>query len=481
MFMADQVTRIKVFVASPGDVQRERAQMEVVVNNLNLAFEPHKRVLELVRWETHVHPDAGRPQDVVNRQIPEYDIFIGVMWKRFGTPSDKWASGTEEEFRRATEAYKTGKCRHVAFYFSEAPAAFQSFTDEEFEQINKVRSFRAEVERENLVAKYASSEVFGDVVQKHLTRILNNWSPDTPPVNPVVHPTRFTVFVADVNEGLATLQRSIIERLDEAHIEVLRPPARTGQSQDLERLQRTIAEAHVSVHLLNDRTDPGVQQQLETAFDHAQRQCIWTPSGMSVSSNPVLTSRIGDAERRQEKTPKWTLLRVERRDARQAVLEHIVKERERWERAGARKVLINVNKKDANPAEDLISHLTAGGEIEAITDGMDDQPDLAEFEAKLLKSKGVIFVFGKADLEWVRRRIIKATQIVAAKDYSIKTWCVYLAPPPPKDAEEAMFKLPARPPGPLVWIDNTHGRALKDESESLKQLRADLVSASSPA
>ena len=98
--------RVRIFVASPSDVQSEREQLAKVINELNLtitAIAPEKRVLlELVRWETHVSPSLGRdPQDVVNRQIGEYDLFVGILWKRMGTPTAVATSGTEEEFNRA--------------------------------------------------------------------------------------------------------------------------------------------------------------------------------------------------------------------------------------------------------------------------------------------------------------------------------------------------------------------------------------------
>src|SRR5437870_2760491 len=78
-----QYRKIRIFVASPGDVQSERDQLVKVVRELNLtigAIAPEKNVvLELVRWETHVHPGLGSDaQKVVNSQIGEYDIFVGL-------------------------------------------------------------------------------------------------------------------------------------------------------------------------------------------------------------------------------------------------------------------------------------------------------------------------------------------------------------------------------------------------------------------
>ncbi|PYL26201.1 MAG: hypothetical protein DMF37_02915 [Verrucomicrobia bacterium] len=40
-------------------------------------------------------------QDVINHQLAEYDIFLGIMSCRFGSPTKRAHSGTEEEFNRA--------------------------------------------------------------------------------------------------------------------------------------------------------------------------------------------------------------------------------------------------------------------------------------------------------------------------------------------------------------------------------------------
>ena len=115
--MTEKVTKVRVFIASPGDVQKERDSLPAVIEELsrttgrNLGF-----VIELVRWEIHCYPAMGRPQGVINEQIGDYDIFIGVMWKRFGTPTGKADSGTEEEFNLAYEDWKRDNKLHIAFY-----------------------------------------------------------------------------------------------------------------------------------------------------------------------------------------------------------------------------------------------------------------------------------------------------------------------------------------------------------------------------
>jgi hypothetical protein len=175
--MAIHVKKVRIFVASPGDVQSEREQLFKVINELNLtisALAPEKGiVLELVRWETHVHPGIGADaQKVVNAQIDEYDIFIGILWKRMGTPTTTSQSGTEEEFLQAYARWEKNKSFPVLFYFCQQTFAMPRGRDE-VEQLGKVAAFREDLASKGLlVGDYADHESFSDVVRPHLLLVL---------------------------------------------------------------------------------------------------------------------------------------------------------------------------------------------------------------------------------------------------------------------------------------------------------------------
>jgi hypothetical protein len=172
--------RIRIFVASPGDVHSERDQLGQVVRELNstlAALVPELGlVVELVRWETDAHPGLGTDaQDVVNRQLPisEYDIFIGIIWRRFGTPTKRAGSGTEEEFRIAHDSWKRSRRpREILFYFCQAPVSPQ-MTAEEFKQLEQTSQFREELSREGLVWDYADHVNFADLIRPHLVRVIS--------------------------------------------------------------------------------------------------------------------------------------------------------------------------------------------------------------------------------------------------------------------------------------------------------------------
>lgn len=166
------IQKIRVFVASPDDVRSERDQLGHAIEELNTTL-GHDRgvVVELIRWETHGHPGMGRPQQVFNEQVGEYDVFIGIMWKRFGTPTGEAQSGTEEEFRLAYRAWEEERLRDILFYFCEQP--WMPGSADELEQMGKVLEFRNSLRNgKALVWSYTDRERFADVVRPHLARVL---------------------------------------------------------------------------------------------------------------------------------------------------------------------------------------------------------------------------------------------------------------------------------------------------------------------
>lgn len=111
--VADVRTRLRVLVASPRDTATERARLPKAIEEIDLTTaDAAGAILELVRWETHSWPDFGvDAQDVVNRQVGQADIYIGVIWKRLGTPTGRAESGTVEELELALERKRQGEKR----------------------------------------------------------------------------------------------------------------------------------------------------------------------------------------------------------------------------------------------------------------------------------------------------------------------------------------------------------------------------------
>lgn len=176
--MPEDVKKVRVFVASPNDMQSEKAQLSAVVQEINITHGQYKGfILDLVEWKTHSYPAMGRPQGVINQQIGSYDIFIGIMWKRFGSPTGEAESGTEEEFRAAYKIWEYTGAPHISFYFCQAPSAPPK-TSGEIEQLSKVLRFHNEVSEKGLVYEYQEHAGFADAVRPHLIHILNKMFPN---------------------------------------------------------------------------------------------------------------------------------------------------------------------------------------------------------------------------------------------------------------------------------------------------------------
>lgn len=155
-------------MASPGDVGVEREAVGSVAAELNQTQGADlDYILEVVRWETHAAPGGGRPQQVINDLLGQYEIFVGIMWCRFGTPTSVAGSGTEEEFKLAYAAWEQDNTRPLMFYFCKK--AFMPPRDlEEIEQIRQVALFRKNLEGKALIWDYDGPEAFKDQLRPHL-------------------------------------------------------------------------------------------------------------------------------------------------------------------------------------------------------------------------------------------------------------------------------------------------------------------------
>ncbi len=178
---------VSVFVASPSDVADERARLEEIVAEINNTWAAEMRIrLELIRWETHAFPGKGEDaQAVINEEIPDnYDIFFGLMWHRFGTPTKRAGSGTEEEFSRAkTRHDKEPSAVKIMFYFKDAPVAPSKL---DTAQLNKVQAFKKSLGEEGVLHwTFTDLQSFEALVRLHLQRQLQAYSRSiTSPASP---------------------------------------------------------------------------------------------------------------------------------------------------------------------------------------------------------------------------------------------------------------------------------------------------------
>ena len=175
---ARTIIEIPVFISSPDDARDERMILEEIIPNLNIIFSKHLGLrLDLVKWETHCTPGISTDvQSNINEQIKDdYDIFIGIMWKKFGTPTPRSGSGTIEEFERAYARYKQDpNALRVMFYFKDTPPSSMSELDPD--QLALINEFRRKLgEKGVLYWTFKSEMEFQSLIQMHLSLRLFEW------------------------------------------------------------------------------------------------------------------------------------------------------------------------------------------------------------------------------------------------------------------------------------------------------------------
>lgn len=254
--MARNVTKIRVFIASPGDTIEERKAASEVVEELNKINTSDNIELELIKWETHTYSGIGEDaQEVINRQInDDYDIFVGLMWKRFGNPTKRADSGTEEEFLRALEIHKS-KARpiKIMFYFNQTPIPPKEI---DIKQIQKINEFKEKLQQfgvyhwdystvkqfEGLlrvqVSKSAKELIDELKIEKtDLVKVENNQEEDEPGLFDLIeHATDDFVEIQSILERMTELMTDLGEKTNKRAAELNSIDKRTTKPQELKRL-----------------------------------------------------------------------------------------------------------------------------------------------------------------------------------------------------------------------------------------------------
>ncbi len=173
--MARTTTNLQVFISGPGDTSREQQLVARTIRSMNQSQMKYLGItLQSLSWKEDLRADFGiYAQDVINRQFSDkWDIYVGVLWARHGTPTPKAQSGTEEEFDLAYERWKADNtsCK-IAVFFSEAPIP----PTVDAEQLQKVQAFRRKVEASGGVyTTFANTEDFIFKIRDYLSDVTSS-------------------------------------------------------------------------------------------------------------------------------------------------------------------------------------------------------------------------------------------------------------------------------------------------------------------
>lgn len=163
---------IKIFLGSPGDLNDEREAAFRVVEEVNKNHADFWGCqVELVGWEDTL-PRFGRPQEIINQDLEQCEYFLGMMWKRWGTPPDKqgkYSSGFEEEFSCSLDRRKREGVPEIALLFKEVSSEWLEDPNENLKQVLKFKSEIIE-NKELLFYEFKERKDFEVLVRRIITQ-----------------------------------------------------------------------------------------------------------------------------------------------------------------------------------------------------------------------------------------------------------------------------------------------------------------------
>jgi hypothetical protein len=164
-----------VFLSTPSDVFSEKKFAIEIVNEWNATRGRISNVhFQILTWENVVSSSVSdRPQSVINQQIGDsYDMYLGIMWHRFGTPTGVAESGTVEEFDRALDRFRNGENLRLAMLFKTSSDTIDNIDGI---QLNKVKEFKERFGNEGGIYNNFKDN---DEFRRAFTRILENMAGD---------------------------------------------------------------------------------------------------------------------------------------------------------------------------------------------------------------------------------------------------------------------------------------------------------------
>lgn len=175
--MPQTITGLRLFVASSSDVKNERESVRKIARKLDNRYDRWGLDIQLITWEESVVPNFGMdPQDVINRQIrfDFIDIFLGIVWRRIGTPTPRALSGTIEETNRALAARNsTGRPWFIMFFLCDR--SFKPSTQDEEYQFSEARKFKDWLQSQSLCKHYSDERDFYEHAQDSLSTAIDDF------------------------------------------------------------------------------------------------------------------------------------------------------------------------------------------------------------------------------------------------------------------------------------------------------------------
>ena len=120
--MPKEINEIRVFISCPGDVNPEKQIVRSVCDSISRIYGESRNIkVKPLDWENDIIPEitGEGAQSVIDTQLEDYDydIYIGILWTRFGDQMNNCRTPTEWEFECAFNRMRATGRPKIQFYF----------------------------------------------------------------------------------------------------------------------------------------------------------------------------------------------------------------------------------------------------------------------------------------------------------------------------------------------------------------------------
>lgn len=153
--MAQNVTLYNLLISCPSDVKAEVVLIETAVDEFNeLYADPLGITIKTRHWSKSSYAQSGgKPQALLNEQfVNKCDAAVAIFWTKFGSPTDEYGSGTEEEIEIMLQSNK-----QVFMFFCDKPLSPSQINEDGYK---KVQAFREKYKDRGIYFTYSSDEEF---------------------------------------------------------------------------------------------------------------------------------------------------------------------------------------------------------------------------------------------------------------------------------------------------------------------------------
>ena len=150
--MSQETIEIKVFISCPSDVEYEKDIAVRTCESISRMLAKEKIAVKTIHWRKDVLPiiTGEGPQKIIDKHLEgtEYDIYIGILWKKFGELQENGKTPTEGEFEDALLRYKQTWKPLITVFFKEKECLFHN--QHETLQYLEVQKFREKIKSHEL-------------------------------------------------------------------------------------------------------------------------------------------------------------------------------------------------------------------------------------------------------------------------------------------------------------------------------------------